>query len=197
MMEQTFKVEAVNIADSYYLIGDMGTWGNDKSMKFSHSDKDVFDDPIFTYVFAGGKEMWFAFGDAAALDAIDTGDWNQLFGTKGASEDLSGSFDRRYNLGGDHSFHVDGSAKFYRFTINPLDMTYEITPLNFEPFIYFIGATDGWAQAEQKLALTDESGIYTGYIYCADPNGWATSSSSKGFQATGAPKLTSVHSQVV
>jgi hypothetical protein len=172
MMEQTFKVEAVNIADSYYLIGDMGTWGNDKSMKFSHSDKDVFDDPVFTYVFAGGKEMWFAFGDAAALDAIDAGDWNQLFGTKGASEDLSGSFDRRYNLGGDHSFHVDGSAKFYRFTINPLDMTYEITPLNFEPFIYFIGATDGWAQAEQKLALTDESGIYTGYIYCADPNGW-------------------------
>ena len=172
MMEQTFKVEAVNIADSYYLIGDMGTWGNDKSMKFSHSDKDVFDDPVFTYVFAGGKEMWFAFGDAAALDAIDAGDWNQLFGTKGASEDLSGSFDRRYNLGGDHSFHVDGSAKFYRFTINPLDMTYEITPLNFEPFIYFIGATDGWAQAEQKLALTDDSGIYTGYIYCADPNGW-------------------------
>lgn len=172
MMEQTFKVEAVNIADSYYLIGDMGTWGNDKSLKFSHSDKDVFDDPVFTYVFAGGKDMWFAFGDAAALDAIDAGDWNQLFGTKGASEDMSGSFDRRSNLGGDHSFHVDGSAKFYRFQINALDMTYTITPLNFEPFIYYIGATDGWANAEQKLALTDDGGIYTGYIYCADPNGW-------------------------
>ena len=172
MMEQTFKVEAVNIADAYYLIGDMGTWGNDKSMKMSHSNKDVFEDPIFTYVFTGGKDTWFAFGDADALDAIDAGDWNQLFGTKGASEDLSGSYDRRTNLGGDHSFHVDGSAKFYRFTINALEMTYEITPLNFDPYIYFIGATDGWANAEQKLALTDESGIYTGYLYCADPNGW-------------------------
>ena len=172
MMEQTFKVEAVNIADSYYLVGGNGSWSSDKSQKFTHSDKDVFDDPVFTYVLTGGSELWFAFGDADALDAIDNGDWNQLFGTKGASEDLSGSFDRRYNLGGDHSFHVDGSAKFYRFTINVLDMTYTITPLNFEPFIYFIGATDGWSQAEQKLALTDDSGIYTGYIYCADPNGW-------------------------
>jgi hypothetical protein len=172
MMEQTFKVEAVNIADAYYLVGDPGSWSSDKSLKFSHSDKDVFEDPVFTYVFAGGKDTWFAFGDAAALDAIDAGDWNQLFGTKGASEDLSGSYDRRTNLGGDHSFHVDGSAKFYRFTINALEMTYEITPLNFDPYIYFIGATDGWANAEQKLALTDESGIYTGYLYCADPNGW-------------------------
>lgn len=172
MMESTFEVEAVNIADAYYLVGGNSAWGNDKSQMFSHSDKDVFEDPIFTYVLTGGSELWFAFGDAEALDAIDAGDWTQLFGTTGASEDLSGSFDRRYNLGDDHSFHVDGSAKFYRFTINALDKTYEITPLNFDPYIYFIGATDGWANAEQKLALTDESGLYTGYLYCADPNGW-------------------------
>ena len=172
MMEQTFKVEAVNIAEAYYLVGGNGEWGSSKSQKFSHSDADVFDDPIFTYVLTGGSDMWFAFGDAEALDAIDAGDWKQLFGTTGASEDLKGTFDRRYNLDGDHSFHVDGSAKFYRFTINALDMTYEITPLNFDPYIYFIGATDGWTNAEQKLALTDESGVYTGYLYCADPNGW-------------------------
>ena len=172
MLEGTFKVEPVNIADAYYLVGGPGSWSSDKSLVFSHSDKDVFEDPVFTYVLPGGSDMWFAFGDAEALDAIDAGDWNQLYGTTGASEDLSGSFDRRYNLDGDHSFHVDGSAKFYRFTINMSAMTYEITPLNFDPYIYFIGATDGWSQAEQKLALTDESGVYTGFLYCADPNGW-------------------------
>ena len=172
MMEQTFKVEAVNIASAYYLVGGNGAWANDKSQQFSHSDKDVFDDPVFTYVLTGGSELWFAFGDAEALDAIDANDWSQLFGTTGQSEDLSGKFDRRYNLDGDHSFHVDGTAKFYRFQINALDMTYEITPLNFDPYVYFIGATDGWANAEQRLALTDDSGIYTGFLYCADPNGW-------------------------
>ena len=172
MMEQTFKVEAVNIAEAYYLVGGNGSWSSDKSQKFSHSDKDVFDDPVFTYVLTGGSELWFAFGDADDLDAIDADNWKQLYGTTGASEDLSGSFKHRYDLDGDHSFHVDGTAKFYRFTINALDMTYTITPLNFDPFIYFIGATDGWANAEQKLALTDESGIYTGFLYVADPNGW-------------------------
>ena len=175
MMEYTFKVEVVNIADTYYLIGGPGDWSADAAltMPFTHSDKDVFEDPVFTYVFEGnGGDMWFAFGDKDAIDAVAAGDWTRLFGTTGASEDLSGSFDRRYNLDGDHSFHLDGQAKFYRFQINMAEMTYTITALNFDPFIYFIGATDGWANAEQKLALTDESGIYTGYVYCADPNEW-------------------------
>ena len=175
MLEYSYKIEPVNIADAYYLVGGPGSWSSDKSQKFSHSSADVFDDPVFTYVFEGNGgtgDIWFAFGDADALDAIDANDWNQLFGTKGESTDMSGSFDRRYNLGGDHSFCVDGKAKFYRFQINMANMTYEITPLNFDPYVYFIGATDGWANAEQKLALTDDSGIYTGYLYVADPNGW-------------------------
>ena len=175
MLEYSYKIEPVNIADAYYLVGGPGSWSSDKSQKFSHSSADVFEDPVFTYVFEGNGgtgDIWFAFGDADALDAIDANDWNQLFGTKGESTDMSGSFDRRFNLGGDHSFCVDGKAKFYRFQINMANMTYEITPLNFDPYVYFIGATDGWANAEQKLALTDDSGIYTGYLYVADPNGW-------------------------
>ena len=175
MMEYSYKIEPVNIAEAYYLIGGPGDWSAEAAigMPFNHSDKDVFEDPIFTYTFAGtGSDMWFAFGDSEAIDAVAGDDWTKLFGTTGASEDLSGSFDRRYNLDGDHSFHVDGQAKFYRFQINMSDMTYEITELNFDPFVYFIGATDGWTNAEQKLALTDDSGVYTGYLYCADPNEW-------------------------
>ena len=175
MMEYSYTIEPVNIAESYYLIGGPGDWNADAAMEmqFNHSDKDVFEDPVFTYTFAGnGGDMWFAFGDKDAIDAVAAGDWSQLFGTKGESTDLSGNFDRRYNLDGDHSFCVDGQAKYYRFTINMADMSYSITTLDFDPYIYFIGATDGWTNAEQKLALTSENGIYTGYIYCADPNGW-------------------------
>ena len=171
MMEQTFQVETVNIADAYYIIGGNGSWSDDKSQKMSHSDKDVFEDPIFSYVLTGGSELWFAFGEAEALDATAAGDWNQLFGFVG-EQGATGSYERRSVMGAENTFHVDGTAKFYRFTINALTKTYEITPLNFDPYIYFIGATDGWTNAEQKLALTDESGIYTGYLYCADPNGW-------------------------
>ena len=172
-----FNVKAIpatpNISENYYLIGGPGEWNNSKDQKFIHSDKDVFEDPIFTYTFKStGSEMWFAFGDDEAIDAVGEGVWNKLFGTKGASTDLAGSFDYRYNLDGDHSFCVDGSAQFYRITLNMLDYSYEITPLNFAPFIYFIGATDGWTNAEQKLASPNFDGIYTGYLYIADPNGW-------------------------
>ena len=42
----------------------------------------------------------------------------------------------------------------------------------FAPFIYFIGATDGWQASDQKLASPSGDGNYTGFCYVADPNGW-------------------------
>ena len=42
----------------------------------------------------------------------------------------------------------------------------------FNPFIYFIGATDGWSASDQKLACLNGDGVYTGFCYVADPNNW-------------------------
>lgn len=185
MMEYTFTVTPVNIADEYYLIGGPGEWSAESAMtmKFAHSDKDVSEDPVFTYTFEGGKDMWFAFGDKDAIDAVAAGTWNQLYGTTGASEDLTGSFDRRYNLDGDHSFHVDGSAKMYRFTINMAELTYEIKELNFNEYIYEAGVNNDWGAVEQPLYCANQDGIYTGFFYAQDAD-W---SGGKGaFKFTGA-----------
>ena len=180
MMEGTFNVEVINISETYYLIGGEKDWTEAEALTqpFTHSDKSVFDDPVFSYVIKGGAERWFTFGDADALAAITKdNDWKQLYGYVDQQAD-KGSFARRCDMEGkpDNTFHVDGNAKFYRFTVNMLTMEYEITALNFDPFVYFIGATDGWNNDEpnrQRLALTDENnGIYTGFLYCADPNGW-------------------------
>ena len=171
MLEYTFKVEAVSIADAYYLIGGPGDWNatSAMTMQFSHSSKDVIEDPVFTYTFEStGSEMWFAFGDKDAIDGVAGGVWNKLYGTKGDSKDLKGSFDRRYNLDGDHSFCVDGTAKFYRFTINMAEMTYEITPLNFQQYIYEAGVNNGWGGTEQPLYCADGNGTYTGFFYAKE-----------------------------
>ena len=121
----TYKLE-----DGYYLVGGNGDWGNFKNQKMSQSSEEF----IYTYVLQGfGTDLWFAFGDVAALNAIDNGNWNQLFGATNDGSELSGTYDRRYNLGGDHSFHVDGMAPYYRFTINTLDKTYLIEPLDSVP----------------------------------------------------------------
>ena len=179
MMDYTYQIEPLNIADNYYLIGGPGEWNSSKDMKFSHSDKSVFDDPVFTYTFAStGGEMWFAFGDDEAMDAVGEGNWTKLFGTTGASEDLSGTFDRRYNLDGDHSFHVDGAAKFYKISINMMTYTYEITALNFEEYIYVPGNAQkyntsaagmpdyGWTpELAPALYSANSDGKYEGYAY--------------------------------
>ena len=186
MLEYSYKIEPVNISDAYYLIGGPGEWNAESAMtmQFSHSALDVFEDPVFTYTFEGnGGDMWFAFGDKDAIDAVAGGTWNKLFGTKGESTDLSGSFDRRYNLDGDHSFCVDGKAKFYRFQINLADMTYTIIPLNFQEYIYEAGVNNDWGAVAQPLYCPDGNGTYTGFFYAQDAD-W---SGGKGaFKFTGA-----------
>ena len=184
MMEYSYKIEPVNIADAYYLIGGPGEWNatSAKTMKFSHSSKDVFEDPVFTYTFEGtGGDMWFAFGDEEAIDAVAAGTWNKLFGTKGESTDLSGSFDRRYNLDGDHSFCVDGKAKFYRVSINMADMKYTITPLNFAEYIWEAGVNNNWGSDAQPLYCSDGNGTYKGFFYAQDAD-WSGGKGAFKFQ---------------
>ena len=189
MLEYSYTIEPVNIADAYYLIGGPGEWNAQSAMtmEFSHSAKDVFEDPVFTYTFEGNGgtgDMWFAFGDKDAIDAIaNNNDWNNLFGTKGESTDLSGSFDRRSALGGEHSFCVDGKAKFYRFSINMADKTYTITPLNFSEYIWEAGVNNGWGGYEQPLYCPDGNGTYTGFFY-AQEDSWTDGKGA--FKFTGA-----------
>lgn len=57
------------------------------------------------------------------------------------------------------------------YAASPFTLKLQCIPPKFAENIYFIGATDGWSQAEQTL-VGDGNGHYTGYIYCADPNGW-------------------------
>ena len=185
MMDYSYNIEPVNIADTYYLIGDVGAWNAESAMTmpFSHSNKDVFEDPVFTYTFDGGKEIWFAFGDKEAIDAVAEGNWTKLFGTTGASEDMSGSFDRRYNLDGDHSFHVDGSALMYRFSINMAEMTYEIKELNFSEYIWEAGVNNNWGSEAQPLYCANQDGVYVGFFYAQDAD-W--SDGMGAFKFTGA-----------
>ena len=53
-----------------------------------------------------------------------------------------------------------------------MELTWSYKAVNFEQFVYFIGATDGWSASDQKVALVSEDGVYTGFLYVADPNGW-------------------------
>ena len=175
MLEYTYTIQPINVADAYYLIGGPEDWAGSaasKSQKFSHSNASVADDPIFTYVLEGtGGDIWFAIGDDEACDAIaNNNDWSKLYGTTSGNGEngLSGSLARRSSLGDDGSFKVDGTAKFIRIQINMAELTYTITPLNFQQYIYEAGVNNSWGGTEQPLYCADGNGTYTGFFYAKE-----------------------------
>lgn len=175
----TFQVKAIPeapvIENGYYLVGDMFTtettngWTKDAAKAFNHSDKDVYEDPVFTVSFETTKadQYW----KIIPKKNIDSGEiW--AAGVVGPKVDGDDSMTGALTNGDAKAGKIAKAGK-YKLTINMMDYTYTIEEVNYDPFIYFIGATDGWKSSDQKLALVDEAkGVYTGYLYCADPNGW-------------------------
>lgn len=172
---------APKISANYYVVGGTLDWGASaasKEQKFSHSDVNVYDDPIFTIVIPTNPngDTWFAIGDDEACDAIaNSSDYSKLLGTTSGNGNsgTSGYLAPRTELSDDGSFKVEsGFAPLVRITLNMMEYSYTVEPLNFAPFVYFIGATDGWQGDDQRLATSTFDGKYTGYLYVADPNGW-------------------------
>ena len=176
----TFKVKAIPeapvIEEGYYLVGDMffktkdqNGWTKEDAKAFNHSDKDVYDDPVFTITFETTKaDQYWKIIPKKNIDADDL--W--AAGVVGPKVDGDDSMTGALTNGDAKAGKIAKAGK-YKLTINMMDYTYTIEEVKYDPFIYFIGATDGWTKAEQKLALVDaNTGTYTGFLYCADPNNW-------------------------
>ena len=182
---ETFQVKAIPVApvleEGYYLVGDMFNvkdvddvlvfdgWNNVSAKQaFKHSEKDVYDDPFFTLTFETTKvdQYWKIIpkknGDAGTIWAA---------GVVGPKENGSESMTGLLTSDNPGAGKIAEPGK-YKLTLNMMDYSYTIEPVNYDPFIYFIGSTDAWSSSDQKLALVDEDkGTYTGYVYIADPNG--------------------------
>lgn len=173
----TFQVKAVPVApvieEGYYLVGDMfatettNGWTKDDAKAFNHSDKDVYEDPVFTVSFETTKadQYW----KIIPKKNIDSGEiW--AAGVVGPKVDGDDSMTGALTNVDAKAGKIAKAGK-YKLTINMMDYSYTIEEVNYDPFIYFIGSTDGWKSNDQKLALVDDAkGVYTGYVYLADPN---------------------------
>lgn len=173
----TFQVKAIPEAPfidaAYYLVGDMFTtddvngWTKGVAKAFNHSEKDVYDDPIFTVSFETTKaDQYWKIIPKKNIDADDL--WAP--GVVGPKVDGDDSMTGALTNGEAKAGKIAKAGK-YKLTINMMDYSYTIEEVNYDPFIYFIGSTDGWKSNDQKLALVDDAkGVYTGYVYLADPN---------------------------
>ena len=163
--------KGIKIATAYYIVGTSNDWGATE-IKFNHSDADVYDDPNFNVVFEATKvndkrvDTEFAIVGQDDLAAYLNGDKSVAYGL-GNNDKLEKGAETFFG-------EAEDNADLYSVEINMETLECKVTPLQkFEPYVYFIGATDGWANAEQRLYCADEyKGLYTGFLYCADPNGW-------------------------
>ena len=180
----TFQVKAIPeapvIEEGYYLVGDMFNveavgdaaavdgWNTVSAKQaFKHSDKDVYDDPVFTITFETTKadQYW----KIIPKKNVDAGNF-WAAGVVGPKVDGDDSMTGTLTNGDAKAGKIAKAGK-YKLSINMMDYSYTLEEVNYDPFIYFIGSTDGWKSNDQKLALVDDAkGVYTGYVYLADPN---------------------------
>lgn len=175
---ENFQVKAIPeapvIEEGYYLVGDMFTtddvngWTKGVAKAFNHSDKDVYEDPVFTVSFETTKaDQYWKIIPKKNIDADDL----LAPGVVGPKVDDDASMTGALTNDNAKAGKIAKAGK-YKLTINMMDYTYTIEEVNYDPFIYFIGSTDGWKSSDQKLALVDDAkGVYTGFVYIADPNG--------------------------
>ena len=170
MLDQTWEAKALlfDIEQNWYLTGSINGWNNsDTTYKMTNDGRDPYENPTFTMRIPApedGGNIEFKMTPESGLG----GNWSKCLA---AGSGPAGTFAYN-NDGGNLVIEAVEGAKYYDVTFNMMELTWSYKAISFEPFVYFIGATDGWQQSDQKLALANEDGVYTGYLYVADPNGW-------------------------
>ena len=161
------------IDSGYYLVGDMfntedvNGWSIKAAKAFMHSDKDVYDDPIFTITFETKEadQYW----KIIPKKNIDAGD---LWADGVVGPKVNGSFDMKGELTnvGPGAGMIKEPGK-YKLTLNMMDYSYTIEPA---PELYMKGDANGWNGYDY---LAGDGVHFTGFMYL----------NQNGFKFTTAP----------
>ena len=160
--------EAPFISSAYYLIGGMNDWDPEKAkdFKFSHSGKDVYEDPVFTITFTAGDECWWKIVPQSNYDAGDawakgsTGVVGVAVNGDEALEGILSTSDDEIGAG-----VIKTGAGTYAMTINMMEYTYQIKKLpdTITEYYFIDGAIIGW----------DHSKASKVGMYPASPTSWS------------------------
>ena len=160
------------IENEYYLLGDATGWDYAGAMKgkFSHSGKDVYDDPVFTITVPAPvdengvrKDFYFKIAPVSAL-ADNNVDWGKVIGS-----DTGNGDDRPeagLQIGADGAFcqHGADEALYYKITLNMMDYRLQVEAINFVERIYMPGNPQGWNPSmAPSFTCSNGNGVYVGY----------------------------------
>jgi len=162
--------EAPVIEDAYYYVGGATNWSDtDQTYKLSNGGQDPYENPVFTVtVPAVGGDHWFKIAPASAYTRAE-GFWGgDMVGVAvNGTSDLEGKLVVGTNDIIAQSWKIDEAANpglYYTISVNLLDQTYTITPLNFGTWLYEIGNESSWSTSH-PLYGPNNDGKYQGYYY--------------------------------
>jgi len=162
-----------DISESYYLVGDMAGWDEASMLPFTHSDVNVYDDPVFTISFTTTEDnQYWKIIPQKNIDADDFWANPGVVGVKVDGDDaMSGQL-----VNEDAQAGKIAKAGKYNMTINMLDYTYEITVAPTE--LFMTGSNYGWGDTWKQLTP----------IHSAEGEYWVISYFTAGEQFKFAPQ---------
>lgn len=151
-----------NISSAYYLVGDMLGWDSSSMIKFTHSDNNVYDDPVFKISFetTADNQYW----KIIPQENVD-GDFWANPGVVGPSVDGDDSMSGSLVNDGCGAGKIPTAGK-YIMTINMMDYTYSIEAAPTE--LYMTGSEYGWSDWRQLVPIYGTDDQFWTVVYLAE-----------------------------
>ncbi len=198
LTSENFVVKAKPVApvieEAYYYIGAANNWdATSKAYKLTNGGGDVYDDPVFSVVIPAPQgDNWFKIVPASAYTLDDFWNCPSFIGAATNGETASkGTFVQGKNDKDVFAWNItDANAKYYKITIDMMNRTYEVTPLNFDEYMYVAGDANGWNQVD-FLSTSTYDGQYLGFMYLGNEfkicsaTDWNGTNYGEGLSSTG------------
>lgn len=151
------------IDTNYYLVGQMTDWSLDTKFKFTHSDADVYEDPVFTIMFTttDDNQYWKIIPqgnvDAGNIWAVENNPKGVVGVEKDGDDAMSGTLLTTTSKGEKANAGKIAKAGIYQMTINMMDYTYSIKQI--APEYYLVGALQSWSDQNMSCLMTAETAM--------------------------------------
>ena len=162
--EVVITPEAPVIENGYYLVGDMCAWDKEGAMAFSHSGKDVYEDPVFTITFSTSKDN--SYWKIIPKSNYEGDFWGA--GVLGTAVDGDPALEGKLITENPQAGKIEATG-MYMMTINMMDYTYSIKALASE--YYILGdAPFAWNVNDKKYLMYPESATVMSYTTLFEGN---------------------------
>lgn len=151
------------IDTNYYLVGQMTDWSLDTKFKFTHSDADVYEDPVFTIMFTttDDNQYWKIIPqgnvDAGNIWAVENNPKGVVGVEKDGDDAMSGTLLTTTSKSEKANAGKIAKAGIYQMTINMMDYTYSIKQI--APEYYLVGALQSWSDQNMSCLMTAETAM--------------------------------------